>query len=420
MAFSPGTPQLPAQPALVTGISIARWPIFRHPLPAYSCAFGLTAIAFLVRWDLDGTLQNTARVIFFMLASALSAFLFGRGPGIASTVVGILAGNYFFVTPRYSMHVDSRASMIALATAVAQGVLISICAGYLHRALRMRAKSEQEARALYEAECRAHAAAEELNRTKDYFLAVLSHELRGPLSAISYCVADRLRDGSVPTDVKDDFALIERNARMQSRLIDDLLDLTRLTRGKLEIDLRTVDIHLLLTEAVRTSTIDGKASGPVPALHLHASEAHVEGDRDRLLQVFWNILRNAEKFTPQDGRIDIETFDVEPDRIGIRFRDTGVGLTKETLERIFHPFEQAGRETNRKHGGLGLGLAIARGLVELHNGELNGESGGAGRGATFTVKLPVAKQTAMPTATRRTEMERSPRSSAARPPVEVA
>ena len=119
------------------------------------------------------------------------------------------------------------------------------------------------------------------------------------------------------------------------------------------------------------------------------SKRAIQGDRDRLLQVFWNILRNAAKFTPEDGRIDVETFDTASGRIAIRIRDTGVGLTSDAFERVFHPFEQASRETNKKHGGLGLGLAIARGLIELHDGTLIGESAGPGKGTTFTMDLPV-------------------------------
>ena len=401
-------------------ISVTRWPIFHRPLPAYGSALGLTAIAFLLRWNLDFVLGNSAKLIFFMFAAALCAFLFGRGPGIVSTVVGALLGDYFFVIPRQSFHFDDHATTIAVISSIVEGILISVCAGYLHRAIGIRANAEQEVRNLYEVERRAHEASEELNRTKDYFLAVLSHELRGPLSAISYCVADRLKDTTVPEDVRNDLALIERNAQMQSRLIGDLLDLTRITRGKLEIELRPLDLHLLLAEAVRTSANDGQQLGPIPALHLRAHETRVQGDRDRLLQVFWNILRNAEKFTPLDGHIDVETYDAAPGRIGVRIRDTGVGLTPEALERIFHPFEQAGRETNRKHGGLGLGLAIAQGIVELHDGTLRGESAGPGAGTTFVIDLPVISRDAPLVSSRRSSVDRPGRSSTARPPISVA
>jgi signal transduction histidine kinase len=391
--------------------------MFRHPLPSYGCALGLTAIAFLIRWDLDAHLANSGRMLFFMLAAALSAFLFGQGPGIFSTFVGMTAGYFCFFHPRFAFHFESRSANITYSLALAQGILISICAGYLHRALRIRHTAEAEARHLYEAERRAHEAAEELNRTKDYFLAVLSHELCGPLSAISYCVADRIKDASVPEDLRADFALIDRNARMQSRLIGDLLDLTRLTRGKMEIEMRPLDLHLLLAEAVRTASVDGQRLGPTPALHLRAHETRVHGDRDRLLQVLWNILRNAAKFTPPEGHIDIETFDVTPGRVGVRVRDTGIGLTPESLERIFHPFEQAGRETNKKHGGLGLGLAIAKGIVELHDGTLTGESAGLGQGTTFTLELPVIPRNDTPVSSRRSGIDRPARSGLSRPPV---
>lgn len=401
------------------GTSVTRWPIFRNRLPAYGCALGLTVIAFLIRWIFDAGLGNSARMLFFLLAAALSAFLFGRGPGIFATLIGTVAGNYFFFYPRYAFHFDTRASTITFVIAVVQGVVISVCAGYLHRALEMRATAEEEVRHLYEVERRAHETADELNRTKDYFLAVLSHELRGPLSAIHYCVTDRLKDPSLTEEVRADFALIERNARMQSRLIGDLLDLTRLTRGKFEIELRPLDLHLLLTEAVRTSSIDGQLVGPTPCLHLHARETRVHGDRDRLLQVFWNILRNAGKFTPPEGRIDIETFDSASGRIAVRIRDTGIGLTSESLTRIFHPFEQASVVTNRKHGGLGLGLAIARGIVELHDGTLVGESAGLGQGTTFTIDLPVITRTDIPASSKRSGIERPARSSIARPSVSV-
>jgi K+-sensing histidine kinase KdpD len=166
------------------GFSVARWPIFRHPLPAYGGALGLLAIAFLVRWNLDFFFGNSAKLIFFVITAALSAFLFGRGPGILCTVLGALLGDYFFVIPRQGFHFHDRATTVAVISSVLEGLIISVCAGYLHRALEIRAAAEQEARALYESARRAHETAEELNRTKDYFLAVLSHELRGPLSAI--------------------------------------------------------------------------------------------------------------------------------------------------------------------------------------------------------------------------------------------
>jgi signal transduction histidine kinase len=156
-------------------------------------------------------------------------------------------------------------------------------------------------------------------------------------------------------------------------------------------------------------------------VRLHAPQAWVQGDRDRLLQVFWNILRNAGKFTPQDGRIDVETFEPAPGRIAVRIRDTGIGLTPEAFERIFQPFEQAAQGNgDKKNSGLGLGLAIARGIMELHDGILTGESDGPGHGTAFTVELPTINRLAPPASSRRSGIGRPSRSSAARPAASVA
>jgi signal transduction histidine kinase len=383
MAHPPAKP--PSPPAV-----IPRWPLIRNPLGAYSAAIFLSFLALVVRMSLDPALGNAGRLAFFMFAATLCAFLFGQGPGIASTLVGMGLGIYFFIPPRNSFHIANFQLAMGAIGVAAQSLIVCFCAGSLHRALRLRAKNEEETRALYQAELRAHEATAEMNRTKDYFLAVLSHELRGPLSAIHYCVAERLEDAALTAALREDLALIDRNAQMQSRLIGDLLDLTRLTRGKMEIHLRPLDLHLLLAEAVRTSTAPGEANaGPVPALHRCASNTWIDGDRDRLLQVFWNLLRNAAKFTPHNGAIDVETFVPAAMRIAVRIRDTGIGLSAEDLDRVFHPFEQVARiGAEKKHGGLGLGLAVARGIIEMHGGTLIGASDGPGKGASFTVELP--------------------------------
>jgi signal transduction histidine kinase len=411
---------LPAQPSRSPGVP--RWPVIRNPFGAYALAVALTSLALVLRLELDPILGNAARLSFFMFAATMSAFLFGRGPGITSTVLGTLLGIYFFVQPRHSFYIANLQLGIGTLAAGAQGIVVSFCAGALHRALRLRAAAENETRALYESELRAHEATFESNRMKDYFLAVLSHELRGPLAAIQYCVADRLSDPAVPFELREDFALIERNARMQSRLIADLMDLTRLTRGKMEIELHPLNLHLLLVEAVRTCCAPSEANqAPIPSLHLRASHAWVQGDRDRLLQVFWNILRNAAKFTARDGFIEVDTYESEPGRIAVRIRDNGIGLSSEALARIFQPFEQAAQNNvDKKQGGLGLGLAIAKGIVELHDGTLAGESEGLGRGTAFIIDLPTINPTAPPTSSRRSGVGRAQRSGAARSPAPVA
>jgi signal transduction histidine kinase len=362
---------------------------WQHPVVAYAGAIILTGLALLLRLWLDPWIGTASRLVIFMIAAALSAFVFGKGPGILSTVLGVTAADYFFFPPVHSFFPKSQDYVISIASGFIQGILISYCAGYFHRALRLRAEAEVKLRGLYESERQALGASEESNRMKDYFLAVLSHELRGPVSASQYCVTDRLEDRSLPADLHADFELIDRNARMQTRLISDLLDVTRLSRGKMAIESRPLDIHELIAEVARASHPSNLVqSGPTPALSLRAENPWIAGDRDRLFQVLWNILRNAEKFTPAEGRIEVETFQPAPDRVAIRIRDSGVGLTSEALDRIFRPFEQAESVGDKKQGGLGLGLAIARGLTELHGGTLTGSSDGPGCGTAFTLDLP--------------------------------
>lgn len=397
------------------------WPVIRHPVAAYSAAVVLTGLALLLRLHFDPMLGSSSRFAFFMFASTISALLFGCGPGIVSTLLGAVLGTYYFVQPRHSFQIANFQLAMGVAGVTLQSLIVSFCAGFMHRAIRLRAQAETEARLLYETELQAHEEAAAANRTKDYFLAVLSHELRGPLTAIQYCVADRLSDPAVPFELREDFALIERNARMQSRLIADLMDLTRLARGKMEIELRPLNLHLLLIEAVRTCCAPSEANdAPIPTLHLRAPQAWVQGDRDRLLQVFWNILRNAAKFTARDGSINVETSEPEPGRIAVCVRDTGIGLTPDALARIFQPFEQAEQSNvDKKQTGLGLGLAIARGIVKLHDGTLTGESDGPGHGTAFTVDLPTIHPSAPPTSSRHSGVGRAQRSGATNAPAPV-
>ena len=361
----------------------------QHPAIAYPGAILLTGIALALRLSLESWMGTASRLIVFMISSAVTAFVFGRGPGILSTFLGVATADYFFFEPIHSFYGKTTSHTISMGASCVEGVLISYCAGYFHRAIGLQAEAERRLRALYESERLALSASEDSNRMKDYFLAVLSHELRGPMSAIQYCVSDRLEDRALPSDLRADFELIDRNARMQARLISDLLDLTRISRGKMAIETRPLDIHELIAEAARACHDSSlMRSGPLPALSLRAENHWLVGDRDRLFQVLWNILRNAVKFTPDEGRIEVETFQPAPDRVAIRIRDSGVGLTSEALDRIFRPFEQAANAIDKKDGGLGLGLAIARGLTELHGGKLTGSSEGPGRGATFTIELP--------------------------------
>jgi signal transduction histidine kinase/ActR/RegA family two-component response regulator len=234
---------------------------------------------------------------------------------------------------------------------------------------------------------RAKDLAEAANRAKDDFIAALSHELRTPLTPVLMTVSDLEADARVPAELRDDIRTMRRNVEMEARLIDDLLDLTRIAQGKLDLKKEAVDAHRLIREAVGICKADVEAKRLTLTLDLRARRHRVRGDGARLQQVVWNLAKNATKFTPPGGAITITTEDADGDRLAIRVADTGIGIAPEVLPRIFDAFEQGGRETTKKFGGLGLGLAISKALVEAHGGTLAAFSGGQGEGATFTVQL---------------------------------
>ncbi len=234
-------------------------------------------------------------------------------------------------------------------------------------------------------------AAESASRAKDHFVAALSHELRTPLTPVLLSAAALREDARLPLEVRGQMAMIERNIALEARLIDDLLDLTRITRGKFRVETEACDAHSLLSHAVDIVRDDARAKNLVIDLDLAAQHFGVIGDPARLQQVFWNLLKNAVKFSSPGGRITIHTRDdATHNRLVIEVNDTGLGFTAEAADRIFQPFEQEGRGGDHRLGGLGLGLAIARAIVDLHGGVIRAGSPGTGQGATFTVELPGA------------------------------
>ncbi|MFL6335243.1 MAG: ATP-binding protein [Pyrinomonadaceae bacterium] len=230
--------------------------------------------------------------------------------------------------------------------------------------------------------------AQEANRIKDEFLATLSHELRTPLTAIlgwaSMLVAGTL-DGR---DATRAIAAIERNARAQRQIVEDVLDVSRIITGKLRLEMRPVELRALVQDAVESVRPAAEAKGVYLSTLLAPESGEVTADPDRLQQVLWNLLSNAVKFTPAGGRVEVE-LRREGLRTALRVSDTGEGIAPEFLPHVFDRFRQADMGTTRQHGGLGLGLAIVRHLVELHGGEVKAESAGRGLGSTFTLHLPL-------------------------------
>ena len=250
-------------------------------------------------------------------------------------------------------------------------------------------RAEAERDQTLEREKALRAKAEEASRLKDEFLATVSHELRTPLTSILGW-AHMLRTGQFSGgDSTKALETIERNARAQSQLIDDLLDVSRIVTGKLRLDVRVVDPNSFIEAAIEAVRPAAEAKAIRVQKIMDTGVVSVSGDPVRLQQVVWNLLSNAIKFTPKGGRVQIRLERVNS-HIEIAVSDTGAGITPEFLPHVFDRFRQADGTTTRQQGGMGLGLAIVRHLVELHGGTVRAESPGEGQGSTFTVMLPVA------------------------------
>lgn len=230
-------------------------------------------------------------------------------------------------------------------------------------------------------------AAESAGKAKDEFLASLSNELRAPLNPVLMAAEAMQGDSGLPMDIRDQAEIIRRNAQLEARLIDDLLDITRVRHGTLKLTPHPVNLHELLSQTEEVVKSDDSGKQVTIEFHKQALEPFVSGDAARLEQVFWNIIRNAAKFTPQGGRVQVITDNPRPGRVVVHVTDSGMGIDAELLPRIFDAFERAGTNASTQTGGLGLGLAISRAIVELHGGQIRAESAGRGKGATFSVEL---------------------------------
>ncbi|TDQ77782.1 PAS/PAC sensor hybrid histidine kinase [Paraburkholderia silvatlantica] len=250
-------------------------------------------------------------------------------------------------------------------------------------------EATQERERLLASEQAARQTAEEANRAKDRFLAMLSHELRTPLTPV--LAGTRLLEQipGLPEAARAGVLMIRRNIELEARLIDDLLDLTRVANGKLSLALETVDVHEVIEAVLELFHSEIQFKQQDVHVDLRAQQHYVRGDRARLQQMLWNLVRNAAKFTPDGGHIYVRTRD-ERMQVEIEVEDTGIGIAPEQIGKLFHAFEQGSHNLTRQFGGLGLGLAVTRALTEAHGGNVSAKSPGAHCGATFTIVLPTA------------------------------
>lgn len=311
------------------------------------------------------------------LAQEYAQYNYGAWISIPLIIEGrAIGGMSLAFTEIQKFNQDDRAFMLALAQQCAQAM---------------------ERARLYEAEQTARKVAENANRIKDEFLAVLSHELRSPLNPIlgwsKLLQTKKLDEKTIPQALKT----IERNAKLQAQLIEDLLDISRILQGKISLNIYPVDLTSVISAAMETVRLSAEAKSIEMHISLKPNLGQVLGDSNRLQQIVWNLLSNAVKFTPEGGRVDIRlsscsNVNSAPSTHNsalIQVSDTGKGIDPNFLPYVFEYFRQENSSTTRKFGGLGLGLAIVRHLVELHGGTVQVESEGEDRGATFTVRLPL-------------------------------
>jgi signal transduction histidine kinase len=303
------------------------------------------------------TQRETAVGIFILSAIAVWGTLRGFGPFVRET---------------------ENQSLLALQFWTA---VLTITAMALSAGMAERRRVEEELQ-------RQKAVVETANRTKDHFLAMLSHELRTPLTPVISALESLDTEPAQTQYTKSALAMIRRNIELERQLIDDLLDFTRISRDKMQLRFTPVDAHLAVSSVVEICRAEAESKRLHVHLNLRANTYHVAADGAKFQQIIWNLLKNAIKFTPDDGEIAISSSNPSTEILTISVRDSGIGMKAEVMQRIFDPFEQGNRSFERRFGGLGLGLAISKSLAQAHGGTLTAESEGRDRGSTFVLSMP--------------------------------
>jgi signal transduction histidine kinase/ActR/RegA family two-component response regulator len=325
-------------------------------------------------------LDLTSLIIIAMIGSS---WYLGFGPGMALAILLELTLDYFSSPPFAFKSAVIIFNRMVLFTSV---VWFASWRRSAEKKLWVQQELLKEALA---SEQVARRQAETADRLKDEFLATVSHELRTPLSAILGWAALLNMGELEEQNTRDALRVIERNAKAQAEIISDILDVSRIITGKLRIEAKAVDLVTTIQAAVETLQLAAAAKKISLSMSLDDNAASVAGDPDRLQQIVWNLVSNAIKFTPKNGRVEVSLRRVDS-HLEITVSDTGIGISPEFLPHVFERFRQADSSSTRIHGGLGLGLAIVRHLAELHGGTVSATSAGLGQGAQFALRLPVA------------------------------
>ncbi|GAA4858571.1 ATP-binding response regulator [Luteimonas vadosa] len=363
---------------------------------AYFLALAAAIIAIVVRVAIAPALFTNATFIPFFLAVLLAAWYGGFGPGLLATVIGATATNWLLLEPTGSFAVADQDGMIRLSLYVTVAVLISLACESLHRARRRTASMRSDITELRRMEEELRELAAELSEAdhrKDRFLATLSHELRNPLAPISNALElIRRADGDQGT-IEAARATLERQVAHLVRLVDDLLDVSRITRDKLQLKRQVVPLAAVINAAV-------EAAEPLVVERKHTLEVepvppdiHLDVDPTRAAQVLANLLNNAAKYTDPGGRVRIRT-GIEGDKARIAVQDNGIGMQADDVPRALEMFGQVDASLERSDGGLGIGLSLSKRLVEMHGGSISVQAVRDGPGTEVTVLLPIALETA--------------------------
>jgi signal transduction histidine kinase len=322
------------------------------------------------------TQRETATGIFILSAIAVWGTLRGFGPFVGET---------------------ENKSLLALQSGTA---VLAITAMALSAGMAERRRIEEELQ-------QQKSVVETANRTKDHFMAMLSHELRTPLTPVISALESLETEPTQTEDTRSALTMIRRNIELETQLIDDLLDFTRIARDKMQLRFVPVDAHLAISNVVEICRAEAESKKLDVHLNLRANVHHVAADTAKFQQIIWNLLKNAVKFTPEDGEITISSSNPSPDVLTIGVHDTGIGMEPEVMRRIFDPFEQGNRSFEHRFGGLGLGLAISKSLAQAHGGTLTAESGGRDRGSTFIFSMPTLSPAEATTIPHKTSTEAS-------------
>jgi signal transduction histidine kinase/CheY-like chemotaxis protein len=354
----------------------------------YGLAFVATAIALSLRCLLDPMVGDDVPFVTFYFAVLGVAWYGGLGPALLTAGLSMLAAAYFFLTPRYDLSVTALHRQIETAGFLSVGLGIGVICELLRRA-RLRAERENIYRRHLEEELR-HRADElvQADRRKDEFLAMLGHELRNPLAALftSVELAKQSRQTTPPAFSER----LERQCKQLLRLVDDLLDVSRLIHGKIRLQKEWVEVSSIVRATVESCRPMLNTRRHNFVLAPLTEPRWVNGDPVRLVQVLSNLLTNAAKYTPSGGQVSLVIRE-EVDQVVFRVTDNGIGIPPELLPHVFDLFVQGKQSLARSGGGLGIGLALVKQLVEMHNGSVSASSPGDGGGSIFVVRLPATR-----------------------------